>query len=118
MLQSLKNYSADYYFPMRSKISIIASLAISVVLAIGCGVALQMPTIAEAQRENVSLDTLLQGRQLYINNCASCHTLYLPGHLTQNEWRKQMVPMQKKAKISDKQKDLILTYLFSGSKNE
>jgi Cytochrome c, mono- and diheme variants len=102
---------------MRSRIPIIVSLAITFGLIIGCGVALQLPTAADANRENVSLDTLLQGRQLYINNCSSCHTLYLPGHLTRNEWRKQMVPMQKKAKISDKQKNLILTYLFSGSKD-
>lgn len=113
----MKNYNADYCFPMRSKISTITSLAIFVGLAIGCSVALQLPTVADAQRENVSLDTLLQGRQLYINNCASCHTLYLPNHLTRNEWHKQMEPMQKKAKISDKQKDIILKYLYSGSSN-
>jgi nitrate/TMAO reductase-like tetraheme cytochrome c subunit len=72
---------------------------------------LYLPVNDDAQRVGTSLDTLKNGRTLYINNCASCHNLYSPEKFTSKEWRKNVTAMQKRAKINDAQKEIILKYL-------
>ncbi|MGC8803345.1 MAG: c-type cytochrome [Bacteroidales bacterium] len=85
-------------------------------MAYRCGGALYAPTALDAEREQVTLDTLLMGRQLYIRNCGSCHSLYLPEKYTRDQWKDIVARMQKPAKINDKQAHIIYRYLSAGAK--
>ena len=100
---------------MRFKILILLSVAGISVLMYYCSPALYIPVIQDSENAKISLDTLLMGRKLYIDNCASCHTLYLPERFTARKWEMELNEMQKKAKINDHQKVIILKYLTSKS---
>jgi len=63
------------------------------------------------------LDSLSEGRKLYVAHCGSCHTLYLPERFKASEWEINVDEMQEKGKITDSQKAKILNYLKSGCKS-
>lgn len=86
------------------------------ILAYRCGGALYVPTALDAEREQVNIDTLALGRQLYIRNCGSCHSLYLPQNYTRAQWKSIVARMQKPAKINDAQAHIIYQYLSAGAK--
>lgn len=79
-----------------------------------------VPTAAHAQWASQrwpGTDTiaLQHGRTLYIDNCARCHNLYLPGAFTEKEWVDIMPKMKKKARITDTEADGILRYVLSSA---
>ena len=80
--------------------------------------ALYIPTHADSQNTGESIDSLVLGRKLYVNNCASCHNLHKSEEFTRNEWTKVMPVMQKKAKSNNADTQLILKYLKARSKQE
>ena len=47
----------------------------------------------------------------YENNCAKCHKLYNAKDYTAEQWKPILVSMQKKAKITDQEREKIYTYL-------
>lgn len=51
------------------------------------------------------------GKMLYENNCAKCHDLYSPKDFNAEQWKPIMLSMQKKAKISDEEREIIYAYL-------
>lgn len=112
---NLKKYNSDYYSPMffKKKTPLFAAF----LLFVGCSSALKIPSGEDAVKSGTSLDTLLEGRKLYISSCSSCHNLFLPEKFTHREWEKNVEEMQEKAKINDIQKELILKYLKSQSKD-
>jgi len=63
---------------MYSKIKIAGIVLISSILIYRCSAALLVPTAADAQKTGTPLNTLVQGREMYIGHCGSCHNLYLP----------------------------------------
>lgn len=87
-----------------------------IVCLTGCISSLYLPTEIDAQKYNCSLETLKTGRELYINKCGGCHNLYFPQSRTKQEWQEVMNKMQKRSKIENQQKDLILKYLETNSK--
>jgi hypothetical protein len=72
---------------------------------------LYVPAVADQDRSGIMLDSLAEGRKLYVNHCGSCHNLHLPQQYTSSEWEKNVAEMQVKAGISDNQKANILGYL-------
>lgn len=56
---------------------------------------------------------LISGRKLYVSHCSSCHNLHLPQEFSHERWQHQLDEMQQKAKITDKEKQLIYNYLTS-----
>ena len=54
---------------------------------------------------------LAEGRTLFLNNCAKCHDLYSPKDFNAEQWKPIMLDMQKKAKISDSEREKIYAYL-------
>lgn len=103
---------------MYSKIKTILSLAIVSAVIASCGQSLYTPTIVDSQTTGISADTLTLGRRLYVDNCASCHSLYKPEQLTKKEWIYIMPIMQKKANCKDEQTSIIMKYLLARAKAE
>ncbi|MCX6303866.1 MAG: hypothetical protein NT040_02760 [Bacteroidetes bacterium] len=81
---------------------------------LACSPALYIPTPEVAQRTNLDINYLNQGRQVYIDHCGSCHRLHLPAEFGEPAWRSFVNSMQPRAKINDDQKKLILDYILSG----
>jgi mono/diheme cytochrome c family protein len=54
---------------------------------------------------------LAEGKDLFVNNCAKCHNLKNPNHYTPEEWKPILLKMQKKAKISDAEREKIYNYV-------
>ncbi len=106
---SLKNFNLDYCFPMCFRYTIPVFLILLGLF--GCATVLYVPTEADAQSQSVSLDTLIAGRELYMNRCGSCHNLYLPTQYSKQEWTQILDKMQKPAKIDTTQKELIKKYI-------
>ncbi len=77
---------------------------------ISCSPALYQP-LPEQASSTVSFEQLIKGRELYVNSCGSCHSLYLPERYTTKEWVHNLDEMQERSKITDGQKELILIYL-------
>ena len=61
-------------------------------------------------------DSVRTGKALYENNCVRCHKLKNPAKYTMVQWPGLVNKMQKRAKITDEQKTLILTYLATEAK--
>ena len=108
---NLKNFNAACFsqWPSEFKISaFVLLLSLS-----SCSSPLYMPS-----KNNVAntadIENLKSGRKLYINKCGSCHMLRLPERYNRTQWTEAMVKMQKKAKISDEEKQLILDYVLNG----
>ena len=86
------------------------------IVGIVCSSALYVPTAVDAQKTGVSADTLALGRQLYTNNCASCHSLFEPEQFTKKQWANVIPAMQKKAKVSNHDIALISLYINARAK--
>ncbi|MFZ4523612.1 MAG: c-type cytochrome [Bacteroidales bacterium] len=81
---------------------------------LACSPALYVPTLEVANRKNMDLNNLNEGRQLYTGHCGSCHRLHLPGEFGEQAWRSFTNSMQPRAKITDDEKRLILDYILAG----
>jgi hypothetical protein len=101
---------------MFSKCKSILFLFIIIFGIIACTQALYIPSLADSQNAQVSIDTLVMGRELYVKNCSSCHNLYLPERFTSVEWEKLIPEMQIRAKISNEEASKISIYLKAHSK--
>ncbi len=80
----------------------------AVFLLFSCSSQLYIPIDATPK---VSLEDLKKGREIYVNNCASCHQLYAPNKFSEKEWEENLNRMQGRAKISDTEKQLIYQYI-------
>lgn len=85
-------------------------LAFLVVL-IGCTKPPPQATALDAERGNVALADLTEGRSLLIRKCGSCHRTPLPHEYRAVEWPKHVADMAERSKLDDKQKALIERYL-------
>ena len=74
-----------------------------------CKPTLHLPVSPDPVRQQL----LLKGRGLYVTNCSSCHNLHFPKEYGATEWEVQLDKMQDRAKINDKEKQLIYDYLSS-----
>lgn len=61
-----------------------------------------------------TLEELQQGRELYINNCASCHDLYSPDDYSASQWRGIMSTMGPKTRMTSTQTTLVTKYVTRG----
>jgi nitrate/TMAO reductase-like tetraheme cytochrome c subunit len=96
---------------MNSKSWFIVFYLFLLLVILACSPALYIPTLADSQKAGISADSLAIGRKIYVNNCSSCHSLYRPDHFTKGEWAKVMPVMQKKARIDNEQRMMIIKYL-------
>jgi cytochrome c5 len=78
------------------------------------------PTQSDADRAaakfpGLTLAELNEGKTLYADNCAKCHSLKKPKSRNEEGWRKIVPPMAKKAKITADHEDKILKYVVTMS---
>lgn len=79
----------------------------------GCAAALYTPSDKDA-RGGVRKEDLLRGRELYVQKCGSCHSLYLPGMYSEPEWEGIVLNMADRAHLSAEEQKLILQFLSTG----
>jgi hypothetical protein len=97
----------------------ILSLAILTLVA-GCTKkltdtsSLYVPTAANATA-NATLLELQQGRTLYINNCNTCHALFLPDNYSPSQWRTIMSSMAPRTNMSASESILVTKYVSKGN---
>ena len=112
----MKSYKPGSFFHMHSKrIIILIFIALSAVIGWQCSSALYQP-LENNVPPGSTLADLKTGRELYINNCGSCHMLHLPGEFTEQQWQKNLHEMSERAKLNPEQTALILKYLTSTPK--
>jgi cytochrome c5 len=76
-------------------------------LLAACGSPPPVVTAADAQRANVELAELQEGRQLVVTKCSACHDAPLPS----GPWRKNIDDMSNKAKLSGEDRRLLVQYM-------
>ncbi|WP_130734189.1 cytochrome c [Flavobacterium sp. J27] len=64
-----------------------------------------------ASKEVVLSPEHAEGKMLYENNCGKCHALFSADKFTKEQWEPIVLRMQKKARITDAQRDLVFNYL-------
>jgi hypothetical protein len=74
---------------------------------------LYIPTSSDVTA-NATLSELQQGRQLYINNCGSCHGLSSPDDFSANSWKSIMSSMAPKTSLSPSEVTLVTKYVSRG----
>ena len=103
---------------LKSYFVIILSLNIFIIVA-GCTSkntgtgSLYVPTSADIT-VNATLTELQQGRDLYINNCGSCHSLYSPDNYSPAQWKVILGSMAPKTSLSSSQILLVTKYVSRG----
>ncbi|WP_235922453.1 c-type cytochrome [Flavobacterium difficile] len=70
-----------------------------------------VPLEVPEEKAEVTAEVLAEGKNLYGTNCAKCHKLYDAKSFTAEEWTPIVMRMQKKARISDEQREKIYAYL-------
>lgn len=88
---------------------------LAVVLMLGCS-STKKVVVVQPETKTVLSETALQGQTLYENSCKRCHRLHNANEYTAARWPSILNNMQKKAKITDQQKELIFEYLAINSK--
>jgi len=84
----------------------------------GAGCAPRQPpsvTATDAQRGNVELAELQQGRTLLIGKCTNCHKAPMPNDHTAAEWPTKLDEMAGRASLDYSQQKLIEKYLVTMS---
>ncbi len=86
-------------------------VALAAVAALGaCGMSPPKATPADAQRGNVQLAELQDGRMLMVRKCGGCHAPPLPGEHAAGEWPAKLDEMADRSKLDPKQRYLIQQY--------
>ena len=76
-----------------------------------------LATQQDAVRSNVELAQLNEGRDILLKRCGACHDTPVPGQRSAGDWPKQVILMQKKANIDDRQRTLVTQYLVTMAPN-
>jgi len=94
------------------------------IFTIAAGILLSCVGTLSAATQNDTLtsklyaDSVKTGKALYVNNCVRCHKLKDPAKYTMAQWPGLVKKMQKRSKITDEQRKLILSYLATEAKKE
>lgn len=74
---------------------------------------LYIPTPSEVTAKT-TLDELIQGRALYIDNCSRCHGLYSDESFTSNKWKSIMTSMAPKTPMTASEVNFVTKYVTMG----
>ena len=87
-------------------------------LIVGCAAALPTVGPVDAERVNIPIDLLRDGRELYIAKCSGCHALYAPSKYTTAEWSREIDEMSQRSRLTDEDEARIAAYLHAFAKAE
>lgn len=90
------------------------SLAVVVLLSSAGGIFAAKQN--DTAKNKTPVDSVSTGKALYEKNCVRCHKLKDPAKYTKAQWPGLVNKMQKRAKITDEEKSIILTYLATEAK--
>jgi mono/diheme cytochrome c family protein len=95
---------------MKTKLIAIASVF---TLTLACSPKIQLPSEDKLPPppEIPMSPELVEGKTLFLSNCSKCHDLYSPKDFNAEQWKPIMLSMQKKAEISDEEREKIYAYL-------
>jgi len=94
---------------MKTKLIAIASVF---TLTLACSPKIQLPSEDKLPPTEIPMSPeLVEGKTLFLNNCSKCHDLYSPKDFNAEQWKPIMLSMQKKAEISDEEREKIYAYL-------
>jgi mono/diheme cytochrome c family protein len=94
---------------MKTKLIAIASVFI---LTLACSPKIQLPSEDKLPPPEIPMSPeLVEGKTLFLSNCSKCHDLYSPKDFNAEQWKPIMLSMQKKAEISDEEREKIYAYL-------
>ncbi len=93
----------------------VLALAVLATIIYSCASKTAVAT-TEIKKETVKVATVMtpelaEGKSLYENNCAKCHSLYNAGDFNAEQWKPIVLSMQKKADLNDAQGQKIYNYL-------
>ncbi|MGE5429900.1 MAG: c-type cytochrome [Syntrophomonadaceae bacterium] len=77
---------------------------------------LQQVQWASARWPGTDIRELSEGRDMYIEKCSGCHSLKIPSNYTEEEWTPVFKKMDKKAKLSEDEREKIWHYISAMSK--
>ncbi len=102
------------------KILIIVSFCISLICCSPVGFKLTVEDVALAKTkwDDSSSELLDAGFNLYVAKCGGCHLLMTPNRYTEKRWLEILPIMDKKAKLSLEQSNLIMKYVITKSFTE
>ena len=102
---------------MPRRIVIVASLALGLVACatgrVGSDAIVPEPAAAASAAERAGLPAadITRAADLYVTKCAKCHRFYDPLPYSATEWERWMTKMNKKAKLTSEEGDLLRRYL-------
>jgi hypothetical protein len=108
---NMKKFSSGCYSHLLCNKRLIFKLLTGVVIFVAaCSTALYIPSRDQSISE-AGYKELLEGREIYINKCGSCHSLVIPEKYNAKDWNKLVEKMVPKAKLLGGEKHLVLKYL-------
>ncbi len=95
----------------------LAVLTLALAALAGCVTYIPEPDALMAGNDDVRLETMRAGRQLYINKCSGCHSLIPVDKFDGARWTAEVDEMirLKKVRLGDEERGRILTYLTAAS---
>lgn len=118
----MKNLKQGWFLRVASKLGMAVMMVLAIGLFYKCGSVKHVPAVPEKPaapivvKTTVSPDVMAEGKTLYTANCQRCHRLYASTAYNANKWKDILVSMQRKAKITDAQRETIYQYLAANSK--
>jgi hypothetical protein len=99
------------------KISLVATIGLSVLLAINCSpskksITHTTPTVPTSTN-NIDESMLAQGKTLWETKCISCHKLYPPESRPKEKWEAVLPKMLRLSKLDETQAKAVRSYIFS-----
>lgn len=92
------------------------TVSCAVIILFSCAGTLFAATQNDTLKNKMPIDSVKTGKELYVNSCVRCHKLKDPAKYTKAQWPELVTKMQKRSKITDEQKALIISYLATEAK--
>ena len=72
--------------------------------------------LSQTATPNQDKSNSVLGKELFLANCGKCHKLYLPSDFSRQKWGSIIKKMQKKAKLTNEETQLVLNYILEDLK--
>ena len=96
---------------------LVAVLTLALAALAGCGTYIPEPDALMAGNDDARLETLREGRSLYVNKCSGCHSLIPVDKFDGARWTSEVDEMLrlKKVRLADDDRARLLAYLTTAS---